>query len=586
MVIPVAVRHGLAERLERHRRESFPELEPLVVRFSGDLAYVTRQLGAGETERMFRLSWKGSQDDWGFAVWSEPEQRYVYLSNGDVAGTPEDALDRAHQARPGRPGKVSTVKRRWSLPAPIQPGTHVLRPYVRAVHAHPLFVVLFVLGAVLGSVAIVLLRSPTYTARATLLVTPVERGEAGDLGLPLLQEHGEPTRTIQTAAAVIENYEIAAAAAADLGGRWTAEVVLDAIDVTPQGQTNVLEVRATAEHADTAAALANAYASSVIQVRGDALRQGADAAIAAIVADLAVSDAMSSSTVRALETRLSQLELMRVTGDPTVAVAELAQLPASREGPPAVLVVAAALVVGLVLAPGAALIVERLGPRRLMSEEEITEVYPLAVLARVPARRRRPTPQVTDQGRPDSFQRLRALIELAEPRPGTIMITRPSEGDGRTATALQLAAELAADGTTRVVLIDLDITRPVVPEAESATVEEAGHLAGFSRYRLPARRSLIVLGGRHLAEERSPALFVDAALEAIRLSADVADYVVLDAPPLDEMVDALRLAATADALILVVRLGFTTQDSVEAARTQLASTGIPATGYIVIGPSR
>lgn len=556
----------------------------LVVRFRGDLAYVTRELGDGETEPMFRLSWKGLQDDWGFAVWSEPEQRYVTTPNGVAAGTPEDALDRAYQARPSWPAKVPPRATRWSLPIPSQPENHVMRPYTRAVRAHPLFVVLFVMAAVLGSVAIVLLRSPTYTAWARLLVTPVERGEAGDLGLPLLQEHGEPTRTIQTAAAVVENREIAAAAAVDLGGRWTADDVLDAIDVTPQGQTNVLEVRATAEHADTAAALANAYANAVLRVRGDALRQGADIAIAAIVADLAGSDTMSSSTVRALETRLSQLELMRVTGDPTVAVAELAELPSSPDGSPAFLVVIAALIVGLVLAPGAALVVELLGPRRLMGEDEVAEVYPLAVLARVPLRRRPPTSPVTDPDVRDSFRRMRALIELAQPRPRTIMITRPSAGDRRTSTALNLAAELAADGTTNVVLIDLDTATPVVSAAESGIVEEAGQVAGLSRYRVAARRSLLVLGDRHLAEERSADHVVDAALEAIRLTADFADYVVFDAPPLGEMTDALRLAATADALILVVRLGSTTRASVGAARAQLASTGIPPTGYVIVGP--
>ena len=108
-------------------------------------------------------------------------------------------------------------------------------------------------------------------------------------------------------------------------------------------------------------------------------------------------------------------------------------------------------------------------------------------------------------------------------------------------------------------------------------------MAGLSRYRLPETPSLLVLSSRDLAEERSAEHVVDVASEAIRLTADVADYVVFDAPPLGEMTDAVRLAATVDALILVVRLGSTTRGSLGEARTQLASIGIAPTGCIVVG---
>jgi tyrosine-protein kinase len=467
-----------------------------------------------------------------------------------------------------------------SPPAPAPPESDVLRPYVRAVRRHPVFVVLFVLGSILGGVAIVVTRSPTYTARARLLVTPVERGEAGDLGLPLLQEHGDPTRTIETAAAVVENRDVAGAAAADLGGRRTAADVLEAVDVSPQGQTNVLDVRAIADDPETAAALANAYANAVIEVRGDAVRQAADEAIGAIQADLASSDTMSSSTVDALESRLSEIELMRVIGDPTVAVAEAAEVPLSPDGSPTFLVIITGLLVGVILAPGAALIVDRLGRRRrLMEEDELAEVHPLAVLARVPLRRRKVPSTRIDPNARDSLRGLCTQLDLARPRPRTIMITSPSEDDGRTWVALNLAAELADAGTSNVVLIDLD--DKLVSDTEIGLVAESGEIAGFSRYQLRSRPSLVVLG-RHHAEKDTDHV-VEPALQAIGQFAGAADSIVLDAPLLGEVADALRLAAVVDALILVVRLGFTTLEDLGAACTQLDSIGIPPTGYVVIG---
>jgi Mrp family chromosome partitioning ATPase len=164
------------------------------------------------------------------------------------------------------------------------------------------------------------------------------------------------------------------------------------------------------------------------------------------------------------------------------------------------------------------------------------------------------------------------------------MITSPSGDDGRTSSSLNLAAELADDGSTEVVLIDLD-GGLVGSAAATGIVEEVGRVAGFSRYQLPTRNSLVVLGGRDL-DRGSADHAVDAAFEAIRLTADVADYVVFHAPPLAQMTDVLRLAATADALILVIHLGATSRKRLEAARAQLESIGIQPTGYVAIGASR
>jgi Mrp family chromosome partitioning ATPase len=159
------------------------------------------------------------------------------------------------------------------------------------------------------------------------------------------------------------------------------------------------------------------------------------------------------------------------------------------------------------------------------------------------------------------------------------MITSPSEDDGRTWVALNLAAELADAGTSNVVLIDLD--DKLVSDTEIGLVAESGEIAGFSRYQLRSRPSLVVLG-RHHAEKDTDHV-VEPALQAIGQFAGAADSIVLDAPLLGEVADALRLAAVVDALILVVRLGFTTLEDLGAACTQLDSIGIPPTGYVVIG---
>ncbi len=708
MAIPVDARRALNVRLEGCRRERWPESLGLTVRYNGQYAYVGRDGADGQPDRLFRLSWTGAPDAWGFAVWDASDKRYVEapaVANGDARVTPEEALDRTwapvvdetsaptpeetldhvsapvvddiiapppdepldhvsapvvdetsaptpeetldhvsapvvddtvaptldepldHVSAPvvddtvaptldepldqtasaddGSDGTSAPLpsphpraKLRWhrartfdgstaaTVHGPVggRPEPHALRPYLRAIRAHRLFVALFMLAALAGSIAILQLRSPTYTASAKLLVTPVDRGEAAVLGLPLIQELGDPTRTIETAASIVQTQAIAAAAAEVMGAPWTAERVLDAVVVAPLGQTNVLAVKATDDSAADAAKLADAYANAVIQVRTAQLQERIDRAIGEIEADLA-APSLPAPSVDVLQQRLSDLRLMRVGGDPTIAVSESASIPQSETGPPSVLIVLIALLAAAVLAPGAALAVELLGPRRLMAEDDLAAVLPLPRLARVPRVRPPPTPGAVDQRVRTSYRRLGVRLALSEPHPRTVIFTSPSRADGRSTSALHLADALAEDGS-RVLLIDLDTAKPdlsvaAIGETDASSADESDRAAGDRLTRTSLGPSLLVLSPR--ADDHWAGNVIDVVWQTLENDVDKSDYVVIDAPPLDEMSDALRLVASIDAVILVARLGHTTRASVETARELLAATGVPATGFVVIG---
>jgi receptor protein-tyrosine kinase len=66
----------------------------------------------------------------------------------------------------------------------------------------------------------------------------------------------------------------------------------------------------------------------------------------------------------------------------------------------------------------------------------------------------------------------------------------------------------------------------------------------------------------------------------------LADYVVIDSPPLNEVADALPLARAADQVLIVARLGRTRLDKLSQLGELLAENGIRPTGFAVIGVPR
>lgn len=94
MAIPEQARWRVEQRLELRRRDRWPALHDLKVRYRGNYAYVTGTDPDGPLP-LCRLAWTGSPDNWGFACWLASTNRYEesILPNGSFTGTPEDALD-------------------------------------------------------------------------------------------------------------------------------------------------------------------------------------------------------------------------------------------------------------------------------------------------------------------------------------------------------------------------------------------------------------------------------------------------------------------------------------------------------------
>ena len=73
----------------------------------------------------------------------------------------------------------------------------------------------------------------TYQASSSILVSPLPEGQSSTLGIGTVVDTGDPARTIQTAAALIDTQQAAQAAAKILGNGWTAGAVKSAVGVSP-----------------------------------------------------------------------------------------------------------------------------------------------------------------------------------------------------------------------------------------------------------------------------------------------------------------------------------------------------------------
>jgi capsular polysaccharide biosynthesis protein len=438
------------------------------------------------------------------------------------------------------------------------------RPYFRAVRTHWPFAALFVVAVVVGTLLVLSLRSPSYEATAEVLVTPVDPTDTNFSGLPVLQELGDPTRTIQTAAALVESREIADAAADRLGDPWTGSRVERAITVSPQGQTNVLEIRASTDDAGEAADVANAYATAVTDVRGLALRDEVDRVVDRLRSELAVLAPEAVATRETLQQRVAQLDLLRVSGDPTVSVVQPASVPSSSDGLPPVLVLVVAVAAALVLAPATALLVELLGPRRVRGDGDLAGAVAGPVLVCVPPDRpswQRPV-AASDDAQRAAYRGFAVRIEFAPTPPRTIMVVSPSRGDGRTSVVANLARELARSGG-KVAVADLDVDKP---DLTTTLTPDS----------MPVLR---------LDPDDGPDTYASPA-ELVRDAARVYDHLVIDTPPLAQSDEVLRLAAEVDAVIVVARRDHTLLSRLEEACGLLVTVGATPSGGVLLNAPR
>lgn len=485
----------------------------------------------------------------------------------------------------------------WVRPPIEQEG---LARYVETVRERLWIVIATVAVTTAAAILYVAVAERVYEAQADLLVTPAPCSDPTLLALPLICESTDPTRAVDTAARIITNQEVAEQVQRSLDSPQTAESLLLSVTSEPVADSNIVAITAQAGTAAEAQALANGFATAAVANRTDTLHDAVDDALDGLNTQLEASSPESLESVSLRET-VAGLELLRTQDDPTVSVETLAAEPAGPISPRPALSIAGGLIAGLVLGIVAAFGLQALDPR-LRREEQLRRLYTLPILGRIPRESGTATqsplsPQAISPGTAEAFRTLRGTLAAASRRDGSssraILVTGSSPSEGKTSTAINLASSLAAAGRS-VILIEGDLRRPTIGAAlgvrpEHGVVSVLIESVALEDALVPAESlapGLNLLLADYQGGWITELFSLAAAGDLINQAKALADYVIVDSPPLADFVDALPLATYVDDLLIVVRLGKTHLNKLAQLGEILAENGITPAGFAVVGVNR
>ncbi len=490
-------------------------------------------------------------------------------------------------------------------------------------------VVVMVIPAI--AVVLSLRQDPLYQATAEVLIsrqspaavligaqeTPPQVERTAETDADLARVPAVVTRTLEAAGAT----------------GMTEDELLDASDVSPKGNSDLLEFTVADENPNLATRLATDYAREYTRYRRDqdtAALLEAQGAIERRLADLlgtnkgrpasgktglpAFDQPSRAALVANLIVKAEQLRAGAalvaskfVVVKPATQAAKLRPRPL-RSG-------LLGLVLGLGLGIGLAFLRDALDTRP-RSGPEIARALGLPLLARVPDLRRplRKGNGLVTLADPcgaeaEAFRILRANLDLRShdrADRGVVMLTSALEGEGKSTTAANLAICLAQSGR-RVILVDLDLRRPglgrlfnlngragltdvalarVRPEAALAPIQlgaEYGSngLAGQDGAR--QKGALHVLTTGSIPVEAGNFASSQAVSETFATLRQLADLVVVDAPPLLGMGDAIALSGRVDGLILVSSLNVIRRDLINELRMTLGACPAAKLGFVATG---
>jgi succinoglycan biosynthesis transport protein ExoP len=287
---------------------------------------------------------------------------------------------------------------------------------------------------------------------------------------------------------------------------------------------------------------------------------------------------------------LSQIDPQ--TGKPLISVTPYqgAQVPGAPIKPNKVLDIALGFVLGLLLGIGVVILRDVLdttvkGPGDF-------EALDLAVLGMVPLDKRTIKQPISFRADPHSarseaYRQLRTNLQFVnvDDAPRIIAVTSAIPGEGKTTTAMNLAAAMA-DAGHRVILVEADLRRPNIAKT-LGLVSEVGFtsvLIGQTTL-LDAlqnvARNFAVLTCGPVPPNPSELLVSAQAKQLLRSVADHADFVIVDTAPLLPVADGSEIAVIADATILVHRAGKTTRDQAARCVTALEKVGERPVGVVL-----
>lgn len=403
------------------------------------------------------------------------------------------------------------------------------------------------------AIGITFLQPELYEAESVVLLGDARSGQNPDR--PALAP--DPSRAASTAVELGSTERVAESTAARLGRRLDADQVADAIEIGSSATSDLVRIKATDPDPELAADLANAFAAELAE----------------------------------LKRALSRLQ----SGGATVI--ERADVPPSPSSPKPLFNLLLGFGLGIPLALGIALLVDR-ADRRVLAVSEFEDLLGVPLLGRIPRseylEKAGPGGSVPPM-EADAFQMVHANLSYlaVDGKAGidSVLMTSAAPGDGKSTVALHLA-EAAMRAGRRVLLIEADLRNPSLFEID----ETPGAISGLCEYLISDEATLRAQVVRVLDEGEAyldalPAggippnpnrmLGSDRARDLLREARQEYELVVVDAPPIPVVADGIALISEVSGLVAIGRLREDTRDAVVSLREQLEQLDARLLGVVV-----
>ena len=399
---------------------------------------------------------------------------------------------------------------------------------------------------------------PTYEAQVVLVVRPAQPLPSTDPTAAALTSD----QILRTYASLMIQRPLLQSVITDLGLSISPAELKKKITVTPEPNTNLLDVSVQDPNPGQARDLANRLVADFI----------------AEVKQIQQQEAQAPNT----------------RSQDNLVVVSPAVLPDKPIFPNLPLDVAIAFAAGVLAAFGLAFLLDYLD-QSIKSDDELTErlgLVPIAHVAYTPAGKGKHAELVVLDGQSPASEAYKALrtnllFSTIDHQLKTIVVTSAAPGEGKSRTAANLAVVLAHAGQMTL-LVDADFRRPSLhkvfgrirnvglsnltlqdPDLREAitAVEQIPNLWLATSGPIPPNPSELLGSGRmkELIEELKGHF----------------SYVIFDTPPVNAVTDAAILAATADGTILVVEQGRTTFPALRHAKQLLDRVGAHTAGVVM-----
>ncbi|GJN41995.1 polysaccharide biosynthesis tyrosine autokinase [Corynebacterium ammoniagenes] len=428
-----------------------------------------------------------------------------------------------------------------------------LRKYLLILRKYWVLVVVATVVGLAAGLGLSFLMTPEYQAKTQLYVSV--RSESGSTG-DLVQGATFSRQIVNSYVTVVNSSAVLDPVAEELQLDGTGTELSDHITASSPAESALIDITASSSSPEEAATIANHVGESFKTVVKTQLEPETD----------------GSSPI-------------------SLTTTERASVPNSPVSPNYLVNIVLGLLVGLVVGFGVA-ILRTVLDRRLHSADDIAQITDRPLLGEIiddpEADKNRIIVSTKPRSpRAESFRALRTNLQFlnvgAKKRVFVVSSSRPSEG--KSTTSLNLAATLAQTGAS-VIVVEGDLRMPTF--AKYLDIEGGAGLTDvlIGRAELVdviqrwGRDPYYVLPAGRIPPNPSELLGTTEMEEVLETLRDQFDYVIIDAPPVLAVTDAVVLEKLATGLLMVVATGFTTRQELEDSMQVLETAGTNVLGVV------